>query len=346
MEAVLPLVGVATTGSHATLVRLARECGPLSSASIVLIQEALKLLFCILVLALGVVHRTRLMPTSDWILYFVPALCYTINNNIAVYLQTQMDPATFHVLCNFKILTTALLYRVMLNRHLSSRRWFALFLLGCGSALAAYSAIEHDTVHRNSERSASESHHREKKNADTEHFSHAATQLHVTPTGLLVLVLYCVISGFAGVYTEKLMRKQMQTSIFEQGLYMYSVGVILNGLLLAHAGESIHAPLCTATAILVASQAANGFILAFVMKHAGNILRLFVISGAMLFASLLSWLVFDLTLTSHFLVAVCLIIAAFYLYHHDPHPAHPAPPKSTTASPSGSRLTLPVTSRR
>jgi formate hydrogenlyase subunit 3/multisubunit Na+/H+ antiporter MnhD subunit len=110
-----------------------------------------------------------------------------------------MDPATFHVLCNFKILTTALLYRVMLRRVISARRWLALTILGLGSALAAYSAIEGETAQGK----------HDKENSPSE--------LHVTFTGLLVLAVYCIVSGFAGVYTEKIMRKQMQTSIFEQG---------------------------------------------------------------------------------------------------------------------------------
>ena len=40
-----------------------------------------------------------------------------------------MDAATFHVLCNFKILTTAVLYRAMLGRRLTTRKWTALSLL-------------------------------------------------------------------------------------------------------------------------------------------------------------------------------------------------------------------------
>jgi hypothetical protein len=68
MEALLPLVGVITTGSHGTLVQLARECGPLPSAAIVLIQEGLKLLFCVVALGSGLVHQTRLLSSADWLL--------------------------------------------------------------------------------------------------------------------------------------------------------------------------------------------------------------------------------------------------------------------------------------
>ena len=37
--------------------------------------------------------------------YAVPALCYCINNNLAVVLQSHMDPATYMVRANI-ILTT------------------------------------------------------------------------------------------------------------------------------------------------------------------------------------------------------------------------------------------------
>ena len=46
------------------------------------------------------------------LLYAVPALCYCVNNNLGVALQRFMDPATYMVLGNFKIVTTAILFRV------------------------------------------------------------------------------------------------------------------------------------------------------------------------------------------------------------------------------------------
>jgi hypothetical protein len=52
--------------------------------------------------------------------------------------ETQMHAATFSVLGNFKIFTTAILYRAILDRPLSSRKWLALGLgLFVGSVINA-----------------------------------------------------------------------------------------------------------------------------------------------------------------------------------------------------------------
>ena len=101
-----------------------------------------------------------------------------------------MDSATFHVLSNVKIITTALLYRAILHRALSSRRWLSLTILFLGSIVNALSSLEY-----------------EGRGWDPSH-------LHVTVWGLFVMLLYCLISGFAGVYTERIMRQRMHASMF------------------------------------------------------------------------------------------------------------------------------------
>jgi drug/metabolite transporter (DMT)-like permease len=236
-------VGIIMSGSHATLISHARIASPgLSPAMVVLLQEVVKLVCCLGVVrgrscSTALVGRPRLwmlcvLPPSPLnalllkisivlllscfltVRYVVPALCYAFNNNVAVYLQvdsvkqrscsflnailreahfqTQMDAATFHVLCNMKILTTAILYRVILGRMLSPRKWLALFLLFAGSALNAMASVqeEHAWDYR---------------------------ETFITWTGMVVMLFYCVVSGFAGVYTELLMRQHMQQSMFEQG---------------------------------------------------------------------------------------------------------------------------------
>ena len=44
-----------------------------------------------------------------------------------------MDPATYQILGNLKIITTGVLFRVFLRRQLSLLQWIALFLLAVGA---------------------------------------------------------------------------------------------------------------------------------------------------------------------------------------------------------------------
>ena len=89
------------------------------------------------------------------LLYAVPAVLYWVHNNVQVrpfsagmpystcrcrvhqtrlpclqFVQlTYMDPATYQVLSNLKILTTGVLMWAVMRRHLSLLQWLALVLL-------------------------------------------------------------------------------------------------------------------------------------------------------------------------------------------------------------------------
>lgn len=53
-----------------------------------------------------------------WIIapFAVPAILYTVTNNLGIVVQMEMDPATYQVLGNFKILSTAILFRIVIKR--------------------------------------------------------------------------------------------------------------------------------------------------------------------------------------------------------------------------------------
>ena len=70
-----------------------------------------------------------------------------MHNNVQFMTLKYVDPATYQILGNLKIVTTGVLFRVMLKRQLNKLQWMALGLLmigattsqiGCsGSGLAA-----------------------------------------------------------------------------------------------------------------------------------------------------------------------------------------------------------------
>ena len=51
---------------------------------------------------------------------------------------------------------------------------------------------------------------------------------HITVTGLAIILTYCLISALAGVYTEFILKKDLQTSLNLQNLMLYSFTVFLN----------------------------------------------------------------------------------------------------------------------
>jgi probable UDP-sugar transporter A4 len=126
-------------GSYSVLVHLCERDGAImfSSTTMNLVLEFIKLVFSLIIHCL---HSPKAGPTNlvntSWLRhslpYSIPGLLYFINNNLAVHMQLHMDPASYQILSNFKIVTTAILYRIIIKQKLSRQQWFAVSLLFFG----------------------------------------------------------------------------------------------------------------------------------------------------------------------------------------------------------------------
>ena len=123
-------------GSFSVLVHLCERDGAImfSSATMNLVLEFIKLVFSLAALYFSSANTLLVVSTSrSWLRhslpYSIPGLLYFINNNLAVHIQLQMDPASYQILSNFKIATTAILYRLIIKQKLSRKKWLAVVLL-------------------------------------------------------------------------------------------------------------------------------------------------------------------------------------------------------------------------
>lgn len=292
--ALMLLLSVAIYGSHAPLLTLCKVDGaiPFSSTSVVVLVELTKLALSLLFLLVGVQEPPG--AALSWrhaAPFALSALLYAANNNLVVHMQLFMDPSTFQVLSNLKIVSTALLYSLLLRRRLGWRRWLALLLL-----LAAGVAYSCGGLRG--------------------HGDPGGMRLHVTPVGLLLLSVYCLISGLSAVYTEAILKSQA-LPLSLQNIFLYFFGVLLN--LLGSVWSGMEGGFLEGFSpwvlLVVLSQALNGLIMSVVMKHSSNITRLFVISCSILVNALLSVVLFNLQLTLLFFMAVACIGLAVYLYY-------------------------------
>ncbi|NXJ84401.1 S35A4 protein, partial [Trogon melanurus] len=288
------VLSVVIYGSHAPLLTQCKVDGviPFSSASVVVLVELTKLVFSLLFLLTW--DRDLLGVAVSWrhvAPFALSALLYAANNNLVVHMQLFMDPSTYQVLSNLKIVSTALLYSLFLRQRLSVRRWLALFLLVAAEVSYSCGGLQDPG-------------------------SPSKMQLHVTPVGLLLISVYCLISGLSAVYTEAILKTQA-LPLSLQNLFLYFFGVLLNliGYFWSNAESGFLDGFSSWVLVIVVSQALNGLIMSVVMKHSNNITRLFVISCSILVNALLSVTFFNLQLTLLFFVAILCIGLAVHLYY-------------------------------
>jgi solute carrier family 35 (UDP-sugar transporter), member A1/2/3 len=106
-------------------------------ATVPFLAEILKLIISLILLR----RQRREAPETTkitvnlrtYLLFAVPSLIYWLHNNVQFLTLQYVDPSTYQILGNLKIVTTGLLSWIALNRSLSNLQWIALVLLTIGA---------------------------------------------------------------------------------------------------------------------------------------------------------------------------------------------------------------------
>ncbi|KAL3310359.1 hypothetical protein Ciccas_011076 [Cichlidogyrus casuarinus] len=231
--------------------------------------------------------------------FTVSAILYTFSNNLSYHTLKYMDPVSYQVLTNLKILTTAVLFRIILRKPLTWKKWLALLLLMAGSMLDGASG----------------------KVGSSSSVNMTASYMHVTYFGIFLMMIYTTISGFSGVYTEYTIKKIPKMDINLQNCLLYIFGILINGFLFVTSGLSDNKPLnlfegfSVYTWIIILTQSLVGIFFGYVFKYASNITRLFIIGCSMVLTTLLAMLIWAMPIHPLFLLTASLIILSLYLYY-------------------------------
>ncbi|XP_038867137.1 UDP-galactose translocator isoform X2 [Salvelinus namaycush] len=296
------------------------------TTSAVVMAEVLKVLTCLLIILFQrkgnlkefiVLHYNSIViQYKDTLKLAVPALIYTLQNNLQYVAISNLPAATFQVTYQLKILTTALFSVLMLRKSLSRIQWLSLLLLFAGVAIVQL----------------------EQEGKRKETTVTGPSQNYAK--GLVAVIVSCLSSGFAGVYFEKIL-KGSSASVWMRNIQLGIFGTLLgllgmwwnDGLAIAEKGFLFgYTPMVWG---VIFNQAFGGLLVAVVVKYADNILKGFATSFSIIVSTVVSVYLFGFHVDLLFTLGAGLVIGAVYMYSL-PKAAAPSPSTATLSSSSHS----------
>lgn len=272
----------------------------------------------------------------------IPALLYTLQNSLQYVGVSNLEPVTFQVTYQLKILTTAIFSVVLLGRSLSPRKWVSLLLLMVGVAtvqmplgsteatvlsikdlkngVAFHSprsiwdlkALGNAAAGQLSKRSAT-------YEGIDEDFAAANPQLN-TSVGMPAVLVACFLSGMAGVYFEKILKDPKGGETHRQSMWIRSVQLsfyslwpaLLIGVYYKDGTDitktGFFAGYNWVVWLAIILQAAGGVVVALAVNYADNIAKNFATSISIIVSSSASVLFSDF----HITWLVCIPAQSFF----------------------------------
>ncbi|CAJ1078922.1 probable UDP-sugar transporter protein SLC35A5 [Xyrichtys novacula] len=326
-------------------------------ASVNLLAELLKLLFCLGMSVRVIVREGRSCSELGWsssrsflhsLKWAVPAFLYFLDNLIIFYVMTYLQPAMAVLFSNFVILTTAVLFRVVLKRRLSWVQWASLVILflsivslTTGSG-ASQNAMAVHGLHPNPLSTPSNAcllytqllEQMRNSSASGSWMSSLPGQawrdrvvgkLQSFGVGHILLLLQCFISAMANIYNEKIFKEgdQITESIFIQNSKLYAFGVVFNALTLGLGSEArgltVHCGLLHGHNIyslgLVLVTAALGLSVAFILKFRDNMFHVLTGQITTVLVTTISLFLFDFRPSLDFFLQAPMVLLAIFIYN-------------------------------
>ncbi|GFQ01842.1 cmp-sialic acid transporter 4 [Phtheirospermum japonicum] len=261
------------TSSQAILIVWSKRAGKYeySVTTANFLVEALKCALSLAALARiwrkdGVTEDNRLSTSWDEVsVYPIPAALYLVKNLLQYYIFAYVDAPGYQILKNFNIISTGVLYRIILKRN--------------------------------------------------------SDQVLQTPfQGWVMAIVMALLSGFAGVYTEAIIKKRPSRNINVQNFWLYVFGMAFNAIAIvvqdfdAVVNKGFFHGYSLITVLMILNHALSGIAVSMVMKYADNIVKVYSTSVAMLLTAVVSVFLFGFHLSLAFFLGSTVVSISVYLH--------------------------------
>lgn len=238
----------------------------------------------------------------------VPALLYLVQNTLLYVALQNLTAPLFQVTYQGKLVTTAIVSVIMLQRSYNVRQWICLVGLSLGVAIVVLGEEKGDDKKE------------DESNKSIENLG----------LGLIAVTVACLCSAMAGVYFEKVLKKtdDMGGKVPPASVWMRNMQLAFFSVVIAASQDSVKVgtgkPYFHGFGIwvwiLVALQSGGGLLVAAVIKYADNVLKGLATGVSVVFSSSLSMLIFATPLGPNFLMGGTLILTCVWFFSN-PVPA-------------------------
>jgi UDP-sugar transporter A1/2/3 len=244
-------------------------------------------------------HQHVFQKPMDALIIMVPSLLYLVQNTLLYVAFSNLTAPIFQVTYQGKLVTTAIVSVIMLQRRYSVQQWVCLVGLSLGVAIVVLG---------------------EKKSSGSDD-SHQ--NLFV---GLSAVTVACFCSALAGVYFEKVLKKVSSDATQEPqaSLWMRNIQMAFFCCIIALLQSCFQKPAnpgmpylhgFSAWAwILVMLQAGGGMLVAAVIKYADNVLKGLATGVSVVVSSVLSMILFGTPLGIQFNMGAVVILTSVYFF--------------------------------
>ncbi|KAH7461450.1 hypothetical protein KRP22_014785 [Phytophthora ramorum] len=281
-------------------------------SSVVLLVELLKFLLCYLMLLktkrgnVGASLRTLQIEVfadkKGLTKMAVLAFLYALQNMFALVAYDYVDVATYQIVYQLKIITTAMFMIVLLHRRFSAVQWCAMLALMAGVAICSYSRLPSGPQHAD-------------EAMDSKRF-----------IGICVMIGLAINSGLAAAYFERVMKshksiatQQTLDPLWTRNLQLSAISVGVTCVdLVRNFGEvwtnGFFNGFHPAVFAVIFLQAVGGLTIAAVVRYSDNIVKNFGTSFSLVLSCMISNYMFDQTATFSFYFGVFLVVGSVFVY--------------------------------
>ncbi len=275
--------------AHNVLLKYSRSevgCSDYSVSVVILTSEFVKLFTC-MAMAISA-QGVKLCELNMMASMLIPAVCFTLQNNIQFAVADHLDVNSIMILNQLKTLFTALCGICVLNRTLKWQQWVGLLMLMVGVITTQTNGLEF--------------------NSDVRYAAMSMTQ--------------SILSGFAATYVEKILKSD-STPLYARNIELALIAIPLQcATMFVNEKATWHAVcsgqmfnnFCLSTWAVTLMFAFGGLSTALVMRFADNNLKNISMAGSIILTSLVSVPLFGFHITPQFVVGSALVVLSIFMY--------------------------------